>query len=178
MQLNNTIEMSFNEDSAIIHYYATGAGQWGKPLGVYLAPGDLYKICNAFHDYEGILRNMTEIIPEDERTGSVLMWGVYADQLNKIRGKIEKALGYNVEEAHRKCIVHRSKKPAKDDGIGEEAMVMAIRKARDEAAAKERKILEEEQSKKSEKKKKLKQEKEPEQSDQMNIFDVIGEVKE
>ena len=127
--MRNTIEMSVKVEDGVgettVETYSMDPGEIGKPEYIKLCPGDLIKICNVLWDYEGTLREIKTIYPEIENT---MMHEVYADQLNKIRGKIEKQIGYSVEEAHEKCIRKRAK-PERDEGIGEEAMVLAYRKS-------------------------------------------------
>ena len=175
--MENTIDFSSRiidgERDVVIDYYVLQHGKVEDNLHISMCPGDLYKICNVLWDYENILKGYEDLFPDG---GSTLMAEVYGAQLNKIRKKIETALDYSVEDAHEKCVRHSAKK-VKDEGIGEEAMVLAIRKASETAKQKDAEIL----ATKPERKKQKKEEKPsvPEHTEpvveQMNIFDIMEE---
>lgn len=97
----------------------------GKDLSLKVAPGDLYKICNVLHDYEHLVRCGSQLVEMYE--GAQMFWDIYADQLLKIRGKIEKALGYSVEKAISKCEKKKLRKES-DDDVGEDAIVLAMKR--------------------------------------------------
>lgn len=151
--MNNTIEMSADiqdDTSCKVKYYSVDKGSMGKDVCFNLCIGDLYKIANVLFDYEGILREMSNIFPEQYSSGTSMINEIYADQLRKIRSKIEKELGYSVEEAIVKC-EKKKRNPKKSDDIGEDAMTLAVKRTAENAKEKKEKIVEESKNKKKKK---------------------------
>lgn len=152
--MENTIDMSVNvsdDTPADIKYYSVSRGSMGKDLCFNLCIGDLYKIANVLYDYEGILRDISNLFPEDVASGSSMMNEVYADQLRKVRGKIEKELNYSVEEAIIKCEKKRKRAPSNSD-VGADAFTLAVKYAAQNAPKKKEKMVEESKAKKTKKK--------------------------
>lgn len=149
--MNNTIEMSADiqdDNSCIIKYYSVEKESMGQDICFNMCIGDLYKIANVLFDYEGILRELSNLFPEDYPGNSKMINEIYADQLRKIRSKIEKQLGYSVEEAIVKC---EKKNQKKSDDIGEDAMVLAVKRHAENAKEKKEKMVEESKNKKKKK---------------------------
>lgn len=169
--MENTIQMSVQipegEGTVDIEYYDLS----NPELHLAMCLGDLYKIANVLWDYENILRATKSIFPDLETT---LIQDIYADQLHKIREKIEKALDYNVENAHVKC-VRKNLKKEKDEGIGEEAMVLAVRKAAEIRAEKDKELLNKFPEKSIKKPTKKKEEIKGEMEGQTNLLDLIND---
>lgn len=66
--------------------------------------------------------------PEGVDENTIDIWKAryeyYLERIKKIREKIEIGIGYSTEEAIEKC---NKRKPKKDDDIGEDALVMAMK---------------------------------------------------
>lgn len=151
--MNNTIKMSANmqdDTSCIVKYYSMNKETMGQDICFNMCLGDLYKIANVLFDYEGILQEMSNIFPEEYSGGSSMINEVYADQLRKIRSKIEKEIGYSVEEAIVKC-EKKKKNPKKSDDIGEDAFTLAVKRTAENAKEKKEKMVEESKNKKKKK---------------------------
>ena len=151
--MDNTIKMSaqmLDDTLADVKYYSISKENMGKDLCFNLCIGDLYKIANVLYDYEGILREMSNLFPEEYSGGSSMINEVYADQLRKIRTKIEKELEYSVEEAIVKC-EKKKKNPKKSDDIGEDAFTLAVKRTAENAKEKKEKMVEESKNKKKKK---------------------------
>ncbi len=99
----------------------------GGPCNIKTCYGDICKIVNALRDYARMLRMTC-----DE-------WGLrgfhratyecHADALERISKKFQAGIGYDYDTAVEKCRRKQAKKQ-QDDDIGEEAMVLALRKAK------------------------------------------------
>ena len=85
--------------------------------------GDVVKIVNALRDYAKLLE---------------LVWAIYeyqAEKLRQIADKFQCGIGYDYDAAVRKCQKLRGKKPRNAD-VGEEAMVLAVKRGFEQAQAK------------------------------------------
>lgn len=100
----------------------------GHELHFKICPGDLQIVCNVLYDYCNMISEMIVDPPEGVDQGTIELWraryGYYLERIQKIRGKIETGIGYSTEKAIEKC---KKRKPKKDDDIGEDALVMAMK---------------------------------------------------
>lgn len=88
-------------------------------------PGDIYKIVNMLMDYARLLEMAVE------------QWGLqgfhratyelHAEKCRQIAQKYAQGIGYDYEKAMEKCRNWQGKK-RRDDGVGEDALVLALRK--------------------------------------------------
>ena len=112
------------EESGIeIEYYTLD----GKKPVLHMAPGDLMIICNVLHDYAQMLSESAAI-----NIGYAQASYIYhADRCRKIQAKIESQMGYSTEAAIEKCEKkhkYYGQEPlVKDNDIGEDALVLAMR---------------------------------------------------
>lgn len=117
-----------------IQYYTFDHGKLKDNQHVYLTPGDMYKICNALHDYCSVL--------EEARTGAEhsgyenITVEDYIKRLKKVQHKLEKALDYDVAKAIEKC---EKKKPKKENDIGEDALVLSFTRTQKKEKPEEKK---------------------------------------
>lgn len=86
--------------------------------------GDICKIVNALMNYA----NLMEMVCDQWGLAGYhrASYELQAKKLRQIADKLQKGIGYDYEKALRKCEKNR-RKPVRDDGIGEEALVMASR---------------------------------------------------
>lgn len=100
----------------------------GQELHFKICPGDLQIVCNVLYDYCNMLSEMIANPPDGVDENTIQLWGArygyYLERIQKIRGKIETGIGYSTEKAIEKC---NKRKPKKDDDIGEDALVMAMK---------------------------------------------------
>ena len=95
--------------------------------------GDVVKIVNALRDYARLLETVCD---EWELAG--FHWATYeyqAEKLRQIADKLQCGIGYDYDAAVRKCQKLREKKPRNAD-VGEEAMVLAVKRGFEQAQAK------------------------------------------
>lgn len=101
----------------------------GQELHFKISPGDLQIVCNVLYDYCNMLSEMLADPPDGVDENTIGVWkaryGYYLVRIQKIREKIETGIGYSTEKAIEKC---RKRKPEKDNDIGEDALVMAMKK--------------------------------------------------
>ena len=109
-----------------IQYYAPYGRQW-KRSKIFLPSGQLITICNTLYDYTALLREAAGWDWEDQAIRSAI-YNVHADKIDKIRQKIENAIGYDVQRAREKCLQKQDKK---DNDIGEDALVLAAQRRRE-----------------------------------------------
>lgn len=90
--------------------------------------GDIYKIINALMDYARIL----EITCEEWNLEGYhrAIYELYADKLRSIAKKYQSAIGYDYDAAVAKCEA-KKKKARKNNDIGGDALVLAIKKSSD-----------------------------------------------
>lgn len=100
----------------------------GQELHFKICPGDLQIVCNVLFDYCNMLSEMLADPPDGVDENTIGIWKAryeyYLERVQKIRGKIETGIGYSTEKAIEKC---NKRKPKKDDDIGEDALVMAMK---------------------------------------------------
>lgn len=109
--------------SIAIHYYDTK--NCGKK-DMQACQGDLFLIVNALMDYADILEEFTKQKAEILNAWQEAVIPFHAQRCRKVAKKIEEAIGYDREAAIKKC----QKKQKKEDDIGEEALVMTIKRGR------------------------------------------------
>lgn len=114
-----TDEVRKSEDDRVrIEYYTLD----GRRPEIYMCPGDLIVICNVLHDYASAM----EVFAEEDPGWDQAMLEYHAQRCRKIQKQIETAMGYNVEAAVEKCRKNMNRK-RKDDDVGEDAFVLAVR---------------------------------------------------
>lgn len=113
------------EKNVDVEYYNLSA----QELHFKICPGDLQIVCNVLYDYCNMLSEMLTDPPEGVDGNTIEIWKAryeyYLERVRKIREKIETGIGYSTEKAIEKC---NKRKPKKDDDIGEDAIVMAMKK--------------------------------------------------
>lgn len=101
----------------------------GNELHLKICPGDLQIVCNVLYDYCNMISEMLADPPDGVDENTIQIWKsryeYYLQRVQKIRGKIENEIGYSTEKAIKKC---NKKKGKKDDDIGEDALVLAMKK--------------------------------------------------
>lgn len=122
-----TDEIRESEEKGIrIEYYTLD----GEKPEIHMRPGDLMIICNVLHDYAKMLEEAADISIGYEQG----LYRCHVDRCEKIRNKIETAMGYSTEATIEKC--HKKKKVlredpfAKESDIGEDALVLAMKQRR------------------------------------------------
>ena len=94
--------------------------------------GDVVKIVNALRDYARLLETVCD---EWELAGFHRATYEYqAEKLRQIADKFQCGIGYAYAAAVRKCQKQRGKKPRNAD-VGEEAMVLAVKRGFEQAQA-------------------------------------------
>lgn len=95
--------------------------------------GDVVKIVNALRDYAKLLELVCD---EWELAGfHRAAYEYQAEKLRQIANKLQCGIGYDYDAAVRKCQKLRGKKPRNDD-VGEDAMVLAVKRGFEQAQAK------------------------------------------
>ena len=119
------------EDVKILGALNVNASPKIKPFEVHLTTGDLQLIVAMIEDY---IKGLDVVKAED------IQWNAYyRGKFRGISNKIQEQIDYSYAKHLEKCQKAQKKR---DEGIGEEAMVLMIRKAKKEAEAKEKKELE------------------------------------
>lgn len=95
--------------------------------------GDIVKIVNALRDYAKLL----EMVCDEWKLGGFhrATYEYQAEKLRQIADKFQCDIGYDYDDAVRKCQKLRGKKPRNAD-VGEEAMVLAVKRGFEQAQAK------------------------------------------
>lgn len=115
LQITEEIKQA-EENSVKIEYYTLD----GKRPVISMCPGDLIIMCNVLNDYASALDVFSE-----EKTGyEQAVYKYQAGRCRKIQKKLEESLGYDVQKSIEKCA---KKKGKKNNDIGEDALVLAIR---------------------------------------------------
>ncbi len=100
-----------------------------SPFKVTIPTGDLVLIVSMIEDY---IQGLDILLKDD------MMWQVYyRGRYKGISERIQKAINYDFEKSLEKCR-KKAEKDANND-IGEEAMVLAVKKAKKEAEIKQKK---------------------------------------
>lgn len=96
----------------------------GGFVAVHTCYGDICKIVCALMNYASL---MELVCDQWDLTGlHRISYESQAKKLRQIADKLQKCIGYDYEKALRKCM-KQMKKSTRDDGVGEEALVMASR---------------------------------------------------
>ena len=95
--------------------------------------GDIVKIVNALRDYARILE--MGCVQWHLEGFHLASYQCHADKLRHIADKFQDGIGYDYDAALERC-KKRREHPKRDEGIGEEAMMLAVRSASEQAARK------------------------------------------
>ena len=95
--------------------------------------GDIVKLVNALRDYA----KLWEMVCDEWELGGFhrATYEYQAEKLRQIADKFQCGIGYDYDDAVRKCQKLRGKKPRNAD-VGEEAMVLAVKRGFEQALAK------------------------------------------
>lgn len=96
--------------------------------GIHTCEGDLIIVCNAMADYADILMEFIQQTKYDEY--SKAFYEIHAERCQKISQKLQKQIGYDRDAAIERCRKKKNKKEPEKD-IGEDAMVMMVKRARE-----------------------------------------------
>lgn len=119
-----------------IRFYNLKAGCY---QGIHSCEGDVIVICNAMADYADLL--MEYIRQSDYEGYQKAFYEVHAERCRKISLKLQEQIGYDRDAAIEKCRAKRKYygqgSEDNNDDVGEDAMVLAVRKSRAQAKAQE-----------------------------------------
>lgn len=119
-----------------IRFYNLKAGCY---QGIHSCEGDVIVICNAMADYADLL--MEYIRQSDYEGYQKAFYEIHAERCRKISLKLQEQIGYDRDTAIEKCRAKRKYygQGSEDDNndVGEDAMVLAVRKSRAQAKAQE-----------------------------------------
>lgn len=119
-----------------IRFYNMKAGCY---QGIHSCEGDVIVICNAMADYADLL--MEYIRQSDYEGYQKAFYEIHAERCRKISLKLQEQIGYDRDAAIEKCRAKRKYygQGSEDDNndVGEDAMVLAVRKSRAQAKAQE-----------------------------------------
>lgn len=119
-----------------IRFYNLKAGCY---QGIHSCEGDVIVICNAMADYADLL--MEYIRQSDYEGYQKAFYEIHAERCRKISLKLQEQIGYDRDAAIEKCRAKRKYygQGSEDDknDVGEDAMVLAMRKSRAQAKAQE-----------------------------------------
>lgn len=114
------------EDNDIkIEYYTMD----GFTKDIYMCPGDLMYICNVLYDYGRIFKAFMQEANIQGEEWKKYTYEYYLKRCRKIQEKIESSIGYSTEAAIDKCRKKQGKSK-RDEDVGEDALVLAIKHAR------------------------------------------------
>lgn len=85
------------------------------------APGELRIIIDALADYHDIASKNIENLNGYTKA----VWNCRLEKIKEIQAKLEKSIGHNRDKQLEVC---KKKRPTKEDDIGEDAIVMAMKK--------------------------------------------------
>lgn len=88
-------------------------------------PGDIYKTVNALMDYSRLLELAIE--QWDLQGFHKATYEIHAEQYRAIAGKYAAGIGYDYQKAVERC-KQKKEKPVRDEGVGEDALVLTARK--------------------------------------------------
>lgn len=119
-----------------IRFYNLKAGCY---QGIHSCEGDVIVICNAMADYADLL--MEYIRQSDYEGYQKAFYEIHAERCRKISLNLQEQIGYDRDAAIEKCRAKRKYygQGSEDDNndVGEDAMVLAVRKSRAQAKAQE-----------------------------------------
>ena len=109
--------------------------------GIHTCEGDMIVICNAMADYADL---MMEFIRQSDYEGyQKAFYEVHAKRCLKISLKLQEQIGYDREAAIERCRAKRKYYQENGDepnsDVGEEALVMMVKKAREKEKQEEKK---------------------------------------
>lgn len=107
--------------------------------GIHSCEGDVIVICNAMADYADLL--MEYISQSDYEGYQKAFYEIHAERCRKISLKLQEQIGYDRDAAIEKCRAKRKYygQGSEDDNndVGEDAIVLTVRKSRAQAKAQE-----------------------------------------
>lgn len=112
------------------HYMETKGmnEQW-----IEMAEGDLRVVIEALADYYDIASRDTETM---KTAWAKAAWGNRLERIKQVQTKLEESTGYSRDKQLEICM---KRKPAKDNDIGEDAMILMYHRGKDEAERKAKK---------------------------------------
>lgn len=108
-------------DAPVIPSFLTEKGR----QQIQTCPGDIYKMVNALMDYGRLLELAIE--QWDLQGFHKATYELHAEQCRAIAGKYAAGIGYDYQKAVERC-KRKKGKPVRDEGVGEDALVLALRK--------------------------------------------------
>lgn len=84
--------------------------------------GELRIIVDALADYCDYISRKIDEMPQAYARA---VWEIRRDKIKAIQSKIEENIGYNRDEQLIKC---QKRRPVKEDDVGEDALIMALKK--------------------------------------------------
>ncbi len=119
-------DIKIAEDNNIrIEYYTMN----GSTKDIYMCPGDLMYICNVLYDYGRIFEAFMQEANIRGEEWKKYTYEYYLNRCRKIQEKIESSIEYSTEAAIDKCRKKQGKSERNED-VGEDALVLAIKHAR------------------------------------------------
>ena len=116
---------SAEENNVRIEYYTLDC----STQEIYMCPGDLICICNVLYDYAHIFEAFIQEAEEQGEEWRKYTYEYHLDRCRNIQEKIESVMGYSTEKAIEKCRKKQGK-PMQDEDVGEDALVLLVRRMR------------------------------------------------
>lgn len=105
--------------------------------GIHTCEGDMIVICNAMADYADIIK---EFISQSDYEGyQKAFYEIHAERCRKISLKLQEQIGYDRNAAIERCREKQKNSNKNSDDVGEDALVMLVKKAREKAKQEEKK---------------------------------------
>lgn len=108
-------------DAPVILTFLTEKGR----QQIQTCPGDIYKTVNALMDYGRLLELAIE--QWDLQGFHKATYEIHAEQCRAIAGKYAAGIGYDYQKAVERC-KRKKEKPVRDEGVGEDALVLTAQK--------------------------------------------------
>ncbi len=110
-------------DQVAIRFYSVSKHRYKT---IQSCEGDIVIICNVLADYAELLGEYLSEYPERLDHCAAFQYEHYIERCNKIRSFLEKQTGYDRDAAVAKCRKRNQRRQT--DDVGEDAMVLAVRK--------------------------------------------------
>lgn len=135
-EVTNWVEQDEQENIPLLFYNLKSSCY----QGIHTCEGDMIVICNAMADYADL---MMEFIRQSDYEGyQNAFYEYHAERCRKISLKLQEQIGYDrlaaIERCRKKKKYYDQRAEGDQDDVGEEALVLMVKRGREQKAAQEK----------------------------------------
>lgn len=116
------------KENILVQFYNLKAGCY---QGFHTCEGDVLVVINAMADYADLLMEFIKQSDFEEYTKA--FYEIHVQRCRKISEKLQEQIGYDRNAAIEKCRAKRKHQEEDNDDVGEEALLIAVKRAKQKA---------------------------------------------